>query len=580
MQENYFTKETLKAALEAKGITTNAQAQPVIDAMVKKGAIIQGYNEPKQEQGTLAKIGSSLIQAPQRLGQGILNTVAPAVNAVGSTLGATGNIVPENQATTKDIFGGTSDALGYKDGEKLQGTELAKDVAGNVLQNAALLVPGTAELKGASLGTKVVKGAITGAKAGALQGAGTGLQDQKDTIGVLENTALGAGAGAVLGGAVPLVPEAVKLAGTGVKKGAEALSKVAEKVTPTSESIMQRVARIPKGEQVKFEKITGKSVGQFLDETGNYGTPDKIIEKLYNDFTKSKQTADDALETLQGTYRADVVKTALNELEGKVERTSSIGAPDIDLSRVRELAIKERQQGLTMSEINEVKRLYEKRVRLGYLKEQNVDAIDKATNIDSSLREWQMKEAKNAGLTNLDEINKFTQANKQLMDALGKETAGSAGNNALGLTDAILVAGGSPESIASLVTKKVFSDKGVQSYVAKKLSKVPVKTNVPVAKFKEKLQLPAPKSGQTKVQIEVPIELLSKSDSAIEKELVKNFGKKYTKAQIFEMANRLKELPAPKSGQTKVQIEVPINVKPTKDIDISKGFKTSKNSKQ
>ena len=47
MQENYFTRETLKAALEAKGITSNAQAQPVIDAMIKKGAIIQGINEPK-----------------------------------------------------------------------------------------------------------------------------------------------------------------------------------------------------------------------------------------------------------------------------------------------------------------------------------------------------------------------------------------------------------------------------------------------------------------------------------------------------------------------------------------------------
>lgn len=47
MQDNYFTKETLKAALEAKGITTDAAAKPVIDAMIKKGAIIQGINEPQ-----------------------------------------------------------------------------------------------------------------------------------------------------------------------------------------------------------------------------------------------------------------------------------------------------------------------------------------------------------------------------------------------------------------------------------------------------------------------------------------------------------------------------------------------------
>lgn len=57
MQENYFTKETLKSALEAKGITTNAQAQPVIDAMIKKGAIIQGINEP--EQGGISRVAST-----------------------------------------------------------------------------------------------------------------------------------------------------------------------------------------------------------------------------------------------------------------------------------------------------------------------------------------------------------------------------------------------------------------------------------------------------------------------------------------------------------------------------------------
>lgn len=57
MQENYFTKETLKSALMAKGITTNEQAKPVIDAMIKKGAIIQGINEP--EQNGLGRVAST-----------------------------------------------------------------------------------------------------------------------------------------------------------------------------------------------------------------------------------------------------------------------------------------------------------------------------------------------------------------------------------------------------------------------------------------------------------------------------------------------------------------------------------------
>jgi uncharacterized protein YnzC (UPF0291/DUF896 family) len=394
------------------------------------------------------------------------------------------------------------------------------------------------------------------------------------------------GAEALAGGGYGLIKDATvggaKLVAKGAKPVIDTASKVISKVAPTSESIMQRVARIPKGEQAKFEKLTGKSVGTFLDETGNYGTPDKIIEKLHTDFQKSKATADSALETLQGTYRATPVRTALDELAGKVQRTSSVGAPDADLARVTELSAKEKSKGLTMSEINEVKRIFERRVRLDYLKEgTSQESITKATNIDKALHDWQMVEASKAGLTNLQEINKFTQTNKQLMDALGKEQAGIGGNNALGLTDAILVAGGSPESIASLVTKKVLSDKGVQSYVAKKISKIPVKTGVPKAQFKEKLQLPAPSSGSSKVSIEVPISLLSKSQSAIEKELVIKFGKKYTKAQVYEMANRLKELPSPKAGASKVSIEVPIKVNPTNQKDISKGFpKSSKKGKQ
>lgn len=328
------------------------------------------------------------------------------------------------------------------------------------------------------------------------------------------------------------VESGLKATGEVLEAGVKAGSNVASKVLPTSEGIMQRVARIPKGEQAKFEKLTGKSVGQFLDETGNYGTPDKIVEKLYNDFQLSRNNADNALGELQGTYRATPVRTALHELEGKVERTSSPGAPDPELSRVKELVAKERKIGLTMKEINEVKRIYERRVRLDYLKTNIPEDVARATNVDSALREWQFKEADKAGLKNLGEINKSTQTNKMLMDALGKEISGSAGNNALGLTDAILLAGGSPESIASLVVKKTFSDPGLQSWAAKKLSKNKEKIGVPEAQFKEKLQLEAPKEGLPQSSNNIPVNLPKMSESTLEAELTRRFGKNYTKEDI------------------------------------------------
>lgn len=83
MQENYLSKETLKAALEAKGITTNEKAKPVIDALIRKGAIIEGINEPKSVVdnakdlaiGFAKGVGRTAVNTAsgvQDIGQGIL----------------------------------------------------------------------------------------------------------------------------------------------------------------------------------------------------------------------------------------------------------------------------------------------------------------------------------------------------------------------------------------------------------------------------------------------------------------------------------------------------------------------------
>ena len=45
MDKIYFTQQELKTALEAKGIKDNTSAKPVIDSMVKKGVVIEGYND-------------------------------------------------------------------------------------------------------------------------------------------------------------------------------------------------------------------------------------------------------------------------------------------------------------------------------------------------------------------------------------------------------------------------------------------------------------------------------------------------------------------------------------------------------
>lgn len=132
MQENYFTRETLKAALEAKGIKTNAEAQPIIDAMVKKGAIIQGYNEPKtvvdNAKDVAVGFGKGLARTAVNTASGLQTIGQGAMMAVGvpnETVAQTGfksldTSQPEGQALQQSLqptndmqkAGGTLETVG------------------------------------------------------------------------------------------------------------------------------------------------------------------------------------------------------------------------------------------------------------------------------------------------------------------------------------------------------------------------------------------------------------------------------------------------------------------------------------
>lgn len=254
-----------------------------------------------------------------------------------------------------------------------------------------------------------------------------------------------------------------------MKTGAEGI-KEATTAGLAPASIMQRVARIPKSKQANFEKLAGESVGDYLVKRGIFGDVDGITTQLYKNFSTTKNTADEALAQLPGLYRPAGVRSALKELLAREQRISSPGVPSKDLSRVAELAKKAEGEGLTMSEINEAKRIYERNVKVDYIKSQKTEDVARANTIDSSIRDWQRAKAEELGLKNLKEINKETQLAKQLLDDLGREYAGSAGNNAISLTDWILLAGGDPTAVGGFLVKKVASSKGIMSKIAEKLS--------------------------------------------------------------------------------------------------------------
>lgn len=253
------------------------------------------------------------------------------------------------------------------------------------------------------------------------------------------------------------------------QKGTEGITAATSKALDPSK-IMQRVARIPKAKQADFEKQAGQSVGSYLVDRGIFGDIDEITTQLFQNFEKARNTADDALAKLPGTFKERSVETALNDLFARETRVSSPGALSKDFQRVRQLQQKYDTEGLTMSEINEVKRLYERNIRVDYLKENKPESVAKATSLDTALREWQRAQAKKLGLKNLEDINRETRLAKQLLDDLGREYAGSAGNNAINLTDWIILSGLDPTAIGTFIAKKTLSSNKVMSGIAKKLS--------------------------------------------------------------------------------------------------------------
>lgn len=262
----------------------------------------------------------------------------------------------------------------------------------------------------------------------------------------------------------------------GATKSVDALNKLSQKIgagfDETPSNIMNRVARLNPSDAQKFEKLSGgKTHGEYLAETGNFGTPDEIITKEAQKFSRSISSVDAEIDKLPGLYKTGSIEDALSGLVKRAEETSSSNTKAPYLIRVNELVNKYNKDGLTMKEINEVKRLFEREAKLGYNKLTQSDSVAKATNIDNALREWQFAKADELGFKNLENLNKQTQLSKLIVDSLGDKIVGQTGLNGISLTDWIILGSGNPNSVAQFLTKKFFSSKKVQAKIAEMLYK-------------------------------------------------------------------------------------------------------------
>ena len=255
----------------------------------------------------------------------------------------------------------------------------------------------------------------------------------------------------------------------GISKGIEAVKSI--DTQPASAAIMNKIARLKPTDINEFERLSGKTPGQYLVDTGNFGTPDKIISTEATKFAKSKAMVDSEMAKLPGVYKYGAVEDALNGLLETAKNTSTPNVPSSYLGEVNSLVEKYKSGGLTMEEINQVKRLYEREVKLGYNKVSTPsETIKRATNVDNAIRNWQISKAKDLGFNNIQELNKQTQLSRFIVDKLGDQVIGQSGLNFNNLTDWIVLSGGNPEAVAGFLTKKFFSSRAVQAKIAELLN--------------------------------------------------------------------------------------------------------------
>ena len=209
---------------------------------------------------------------------------------------------------------------------------------------------------------------------------------------------------------------------------------------------------------------------QWLRERGIVGTREQTIKQTTENFKSLRQNVDEAFEKIPGNHRDPRITTVADEAAEFAKSTESR-----ETGRMSQLVEKAKGEGLTMSEINEVKQFYERKIKTGYKKDptKTSEQVQRATNRDTGIREAQLEIADKGGFTNLREMHKEIQANRFLSDEIAGRMEGQGANNMMTITDLIVLIPGlvvDRSFLAGFVAKKLFSTETVRAAAAKILS--------------------------------------------------------------------------------------------------------------
>ena len=257
-------------------------------------------------------------------------------------------------------------------------------------------------------------------------------------------------------------------------KTRKAAKKIAEEVPKGSratlaDNMSSSLNKINPSKQREFIQITGKEIGQWLNERGFTGTRGKNVENLVKYWKNTKSKVDEAFAIPRDLFKTPEMREALDILEDELGKRAK-GRP-----KTKELSDKFESKGLTLAEENEVKRLFERNVALEYKRDLMKTSKQKRdmTDLDGALRTGIFKRADDLGIENIGFLNKETQAAFKAADAIAGRQAGQASNNLLSLTDNLTLLGATtnPSFLALYGLRKVLTLEQANSLVIKFLNK-------------------------------------------------------------------------------------------------------------
>ncbi len=250
----YFTKDQLKQHLTARGITDNAKAQPIIEGLIAKGAVIEGINQkPSIGQSVLGAIVQPAARLGQTVGAGLLGGL--------KTLKEGGSLA-DNYAEASKVYDKSGEVLGNKlFGESVKPATSMEQVTGDVLQTGAALVPGATLGKGASTMAKIGYGALSGGLTGSLALGGQAMSKDGSAEEVVDNALMGGAIGATIGGAIPGIPALYGAAKPLVSGTGDVLKSAGRTLKNIPENISANVGEMKATEQAikSIPSVTGQN---------------------------------------------------------------------------------------------------------------------------------------------------------------------------------------------------------------------------------------------------------------------------------------------------------------------------------